>query len=283
MLLLPSGDVGREDEMAESREAKPALYELIRVHYEQPRERGDGSAHPPRLRLQDWQVVETASVDSAEYVLLRKTVEPKDGLDSLTPRERDAVHHACTGASNKDIAREMDISDSTVRVMLLRACRKLGVADRSALIRDYGFRQSEENHLRRPCKRKINVLANREAVDGECVIDQGGSLEGDRNGCWPSPASPRRRTEMANANAQPNVAALEKIMETVRSSPEEAKKFSADPKAYLKNQGLPTEGLKITTTTAGSELSEDQLDAVSGGGWSACIGPVFLSVGYSWP
>jgi hypothetical protein len=86
---------------------------------------------------------------------------------------------------------------------------------------------------------------------------------------------------MATTNAQPNVAALEKVMETVRSSPEEAQKFAADPKAYLKNQGLPTDGLKITTSGR-SELSEEQLDAVSGGGWSVCIGPVFLSVGYEW-
>jgi DNA-binding CsgD family transcriptional regulator len=138
--------------MAESSEAKPALYELIRVHYERPREGIDGSARPPRLRLQDWQVVETASVDSVEYVLLRRAVEPKNGLDSLTPREHDVVHHVCAGASNKDIARVMSISDSTVRVLLLRACRKLGVVNRNALIRDYGLRLSEENHLRRQCK-----------------------------------------------------------------------------------------------------------------------------------
>lgn len=86
---------------------------------------------------------------------------------------------------------------------------------------------------------------------------------------------------MATTNVQPNVAVLEKVMETVRSSPEEAQKFAADPKAYLKGQGLPTEGLKISTTDRG-ELSEEQLDAVSGGGWSVCVGPVFLSVGYEW-
>lgn len=140
---------GNEDAMSESNKASPVLYELIRVHYERPREPVDGGAGAPRLRLQDWQVVETASVDCVEYVLLRRAVEPKEGLDSLTPRERDAAQHACLGASNKDIAREMDISDSTVRVLLLRACRKLGVANRNALIRNYGLRLSQEKSFTR--------------------------------------------------------------------------------------------------------------------------------------
>lgn len=126
--------------MAESRELEPRLAELIRAHYRQRSERAAGGVQrPPGLRLQDWRVVDTVSVDAVEYVLLRRVVEAKCGLDSLTPRERDVVRHACAGASNKDIAFEMNISDSTVGVLLLRACRKLEAADRKALIRDYGI------------------------------------------------------------------------------------------------------------------------------------------------
>ena len=91
----------------------------------------------PRIRLQDWQVVEKVSVGSTDYVLLRRTKGPQTGVESLTPRERDAVRHACTGASNKDIAWAMGISDSTVGVLLLRACRKLKVVGREALIRAF--------------------------------------------------------------------------------------------------------------------------------------------------
>ena len=91
----------------------------------------------PRIRLQDWHVVEKVSVGSTDYVLLRRTKGPKTGVESLTPRERDAVRHACTGASNKDIAWAMGISDSTVGVLLLRACRKLKVVGREALIRAF--------------------------------------------------------------------------------------------------------------------------------------------------
>jgi hypothetical protein len=88
---------------------------------------------------------------------------------------------------------------------------------------------------------------------------------------------------MATTNAQPNIAALEKVMETVRSSREEAQKFAADPKAYLKSQGLPTEGLKVNRITS-TELSDEHLQAVAGGGigWALCGGPVFISFGISW-
>lgn len=100
--------------------------------------RPDGDdAGTPRIRLQDWQVVDKVSVGSTDYVLLRRTRGPKSGVESLTPRERDAVRHACTGASNKDIAWAMGISDSTVGVLLLRACRKLKVVGRDALIRAF--------------------------------------------------------------------------------------------------------------------------------------------------
>lgn len=89
----------------------------------------------PRIRLQDWQIVEEVSIGSTDYVLLRRTRGPKNGVESLTPRERDAVRLACTGASNKDIAWAMGISDSTVGVLLLRARRKLNVNGRDELVR----------------------------------------------------------------------------------------------------------------------------------------------------
>jgi DNA-binding CsgD family transcriptional regulator len=124
--------------MPKSREPDRLLADVIRIHYGTRGDRRRGhDASPPRLRLQDWQVVEELSVDRAEYVLLRRVGSARNGMDSLTVRERDAVRHASTGASNKDIAREMGISDSTVGVLLLRACRKLEAVDRDDLIRTF--------------------------------------------------------------------------------------------------------------------------------------------------
>lgn len=107
-------------------------------HDEQRGDQADGDdPGAPRLRLQDWQVVEEVSIGSTDYVILRRTRSPKRGIESLTPRERDAVRRACAGASNKDIAWAMGISNSTVGVLLLRASRKLNVVGRDALIRAF--------------------------------------------------------------------------------------------------------------------------------------------------
>lgn len=112
--------------------------ERLELHDERRDGQTEGDASgAPRIRLQDWQVVEEVSVGATEYLLLRRTRGAKVGVESLTPRERDAVRHACTGASNKDIAWAMGISDSTVAVLLHRACRRLKVVGRDALIRAF--------------------------------------------------------------------------------------------------------------------------------------------------
>lgn len=85
---------------------------------------------------------------------------------------------------------------------------------------------------------------------------------------------------MATTKVSPSAAAVEKIMEIVKSSKEEARKFTANPKSYLESKGVATEGMKFTTTTR-IELSKDQLDAVSGGiSIGGNIG--IFGVGVSW-
>jgi DNA-binding NarL/FixJ family response regulator len=49
----------------------------------------------------------------------------------LTPRERDVVERIARGLTNKEIARELDISPATVKVHVERLIGKLGVADRT--------------------------------------------------------------------------------------------------------------------------------------------------------
>jgi DNA-binding CsgD family transcriptional regulator len=112
------------------------LAELITFHYERPA-RPSRVSDPgvPRLRLQDWRVVEEVSMGGATYVLLRRDGRSRNGLAALTAREREAARHACAGASNKEIAHQMGISPSTVGVLLSRASRKLGALNRSDLIR----------------------------------------------------------------------------------------------------------------------------------------------------
>jgi len=89
----------------------------------------------PRLTLKGWRVVDEVAVESELYLLLRSTRRPKAGPLALTEREKEAVRLACGGANNKEIAYLMSVSASTVGVLLWRASRRVGAADRDGLTR----------------------------------------------------------------------------------------------------------------------------------------------------
>ena len=88
--------------MPKPRNQSRILADLVEAYHGRPVERVDGhDLSSPRLRLQDCQVVEEMSMESTDYVLLRRIKIQKNGIASLTPRERDAVRHTCTGASTR--------------------------------------------------------------------------------------------------------------------------------------------------------------------------------------
>jgi len=60
---------------------------------------------------------------------LSKTSESRDS-PALTPRERDIVRILSRGASNKDIARELDLAESTVKIHVRNVLRKLNLSSR---------------------------------------------------------------------------------------------------------------------------------------------------------
>ena len=62
-------------------------------------------------------------------------------IEQLTPREREIAEVACTGATNKQIAEKLSISEATVRHHLGAIFSKLGVSTRSALAA-YGYRHN---------------------------------------------------------------------------------------------------------------------------------------------
>ncbi|MFN3416453.1 MAG: response regulator [Caldimonas sp.] len=51
-------------------------------------------------------------------------------LDSLSPREREILDHIARGASNKEIARELGIAETTVKIHVQHILRKLGLSSR---------------------------------------------------------------------------------------------------------------------------------------------------------
>lgn len=58
---------------------------------------------------------------------------PQDSLEALTDRQREVAQLVAQGASNKQIARALDISDRTVKAHLTTIFEKLGITDRLQL------------------------------------------------------------------------------------------------------------------------------------------------------
>jgi two-component system nitrate/nitrite response regulator NarL len=71
----------------------------------------------------------------AEDTAPQPSLEPRSSSASptsptLTPRERDIVRILARGASNKDIARELDLAESTVKIHVRNVLRKLNLSSR---------------------------------------------------------------------------------------------------------------------------------------------------------
>jgi DNA-binding NarL/FixJ family response regulator len=59
---------------------------------------------------------------------------PTRGGETLTIRELEVVRLVARGSSNREIARDMRISEATVKTHLLKIFGKLGVADRTSAV-----------------------------------------------------------------------------------------------------------------------------------------------------
>ncbi len=84
-----------------------------------------------------WTVAEQFVRDGFYYRLMRRPLELEKAPPRLTKREEDALALACAGHSNKRIAQELDVSPSTVGVLLFRAAGKLNAKSRSELLANY--------------------------------------------------------------------------------------------------------------------------------------------------
>jgi DNA-binding NarL/FixJ family response regulator len=59
---------------------------------------------------------------------------PRGALERLTHREREVVLRALRGGANKEIAYDLGLAHSTVRVFMARAAEKLGASSRRDLL-----------------------------------------------------------------------------------------------------------------------------------------------------
>ena len=90
-----------------------------------------------------WTVAEQFIREGFYYRLLRRPVGARTKAQ-LTKRENDVLKLACAGHSNKSIAAELNVSASTVGVLLFRAAAKLNVASRADLLSAYKAHSSTQ-------------------------------------------------------------------------------------------------------------------------------------------
>ena len=81
-----------------------------------------------------WTLVDHFERSGRHFVLARANAPSGDGPAALSTRERQIASLAALGRSNKLIAYELGLAHSTVRVLVARACSKLGVSSRRALV-----------------------------------------------------------------------------------------------------------------------------------------------------
>lgn len=79
----------------------------------------------------------------APITLLQPDAQPAGGaLAGLTRRETDVLHGICMGKSNKEIARDLDLQEVTVKLHVKTLSRKLGAKNRThaaMIARDSGM------------------------------------------------------------------------------------------------------------------------------------------------
>ncbi len=81
-----------------------------------------------------WSLVDQFESDGKRYLVARANAPTADGPPTLTEREKQVLAYASLGHATKIIAYELGVSASTVRVLLHRAARKLGVTTREELV-----------------------------------------------------------------------------------------------------------------------------------------------------
>jgi DNA-binding CsgD family transcriptional regulator len=138
-ILESSGRVEHAEGAATSRGSLSALSAAVRDRQRARMERsGDPHSMLERrkaLVMARWTLVEEYESDGQRFVLARVNAPETKKLPALSERERQVVSLAALGRPNKLIAYELGVAHSTVRVLIQRACSKLGVSSRAELIR----------------------------------------------------------------------------------------------------------------------------------------------------
>ena len=89
-----------------------------------------------------WTLVEHFERDGRRYLVARENEPEVPEPAALSPRERQALAYAAMGHSDKEIAYELGIAHSTVKVLLFRCRTKLRANSRAELLRKFAERMT---------------------------------------------------------------------------------------------------------------------------------------------
>ena len=86
-----------------------------------------------------WTLLDEFDRDGRRFIVAVDNRPPTSApRGALSEREHQVLTHAVLGHTNKEIAYELGLSDATVRVLVHRAARKLGVATRTEAVARFG-------------------------------------------------------------------------------------------------------------------------------------------------
>ena len=137
-VLTPGGRVEHAEGEAKEPQVRSAL--TLAVQQRELSRRAAASRPDRVLRARRgliaarWTLVDDYQRGGRRYVLARENEPDPGGPPPLSRREQQVTALAALGRSNKLIAYELGLAHSTVRVLVSRACVKLGVSSRSDLV-----------------------------------------------------------------------------------------------------------------------------------------------------
>jgi DNA-binding CsgD family transcriptional regulator len=147
-VLRVDGRVNHAEPCASSRETRESLSEAVKQR-EWARSRASTKGfQPPKAPSGSsldarWTLLDQHEPSGSRYVVARANTPIDADMAPLTTRETQVVSLAERGRSNKEIAYELGLAHSTVRVLLGRAVAKFGVRTREGLLERFRGKGSD--------------------------------------------------------------------------------------------------------------------------------------------
>jgi DNA-binding CsgD family transcriptional regulator len=137
-VLRSDGKLEHAEPPAAGARARQALRDAV-VHLERTRARGksdpaEAIAEWRALVAGRWSVIDHFDSDGRRYLLARRNDPGARPRQRLTARECQTIGYAALGHSNKLIAYELGLAESTVATHVSNAAAKLGCSSRTALV-----------------------------------------------------------------------------------------------------------------------------------------------------